>query len=110
MTMDSGAHLDHPPTHPRQPMPLPIAGAQPMTSHDAIVQARLDDFRAYADANAARHEREIESADAGSVRPSTGTAGSTDHESLRHRLGRRLVEIGTAVAGEPVTPDRGRAA
>jgi len=106
--MDSGAHLDHPPTHPLQPIP-PLAGAQPMTSHDAVVQARLDDFRAYADANAARRARQLGSADGGPVRPA-GTAGSTDHESLRHRLGRRLVEIGTAVAGEPVTPDRGRAA
>jgi len=108
--MDSGAHLDHPPTHPRQPIPLPLSGTQPMTSHDAIVQARLDDFRAYADANAARHERELESAEAGPARSSADKAGSADHESLRHRLGRRLVEIGTAVAGEPVTSDRGRAA
>ena len=83
-----------------------------MTSHDAIVQARLDDFRAYADANAARHERDLGAADAGPAgrEHQTGDAGPARHETLRHRVGRRLVELGTAVAGEPVTPDHGRAA
>lgn len=100
--MDSGAaQLDHPPT---------ATGAQPMTSHDALVQARLDDFRAYADANAARHERELEAADRDDADCADGHVSPTPHHALRVRLGRRLVELGSAVAGEPVRPDGGRVA
>ena len=78
-----------------------------MTSHDAIVQARLDDFRAYADANASRHERELEAAADGDGTDSP--SGHAGHDPLRVRLGRRLVELGTAVAGEPDRPGGHRA-
>jgi hypothetical protein len=98
MTMNNGAQLDHHPTAP---------GAPPMTSHDALVQARLDDFQAYAAANASRHERELEAAehDDGHLLDCP-----TVRDTLRVRLGRRLVELGAAVAGEPARPGRGRIA
>jgi hypothetical protein len=105
--MNSGAaQPDHHPTHPNPPMHTAQPGGTPMTSHDALVQARLDDFQTYADANAARHERELDAVTA----DATETASRDGRDPLRVRLGRRLVEIGTAVAGEPVRPDRGRVA
>jgi hypothetical protein len=103
--MNGGAaQPGHHPTHPNPPMPSAQPGATPMTSHDALVRARLDDFQTYADANAARHERELEAVAGDGTEPSSRDA----HDPFRVRLGRRLVEIGTAVAGEPVHPDRGR--
>ncbi|MFI5226824.1 MAG: hypothetical protein ACHQ3P_09125 [Candidatus Limnocylindrales bacterium] len=79
-----------------------------MTSHDALVRARLDDFQTYAAANAARHGRELEAADRDDADGSCDVHASP--EPLRVRLGRRLVELGSAVAGEPGRRDGGRVA
>ena len=77
-----------------------------MTSHDALVQARLDDFQTYAAANAARHGRKLEAAE----QDDANLQDCHARETIRVRLGRRLVEFGAAVAGEPVRPDGGRVA
>ena len=79
-----------------------------MTSHDALVRARLDDFQTYAAANAARHGRELEAADRDDADAPPRRPRTPD--PLRVRLGRRLVELGLAVAGEPGRRDGGRVA
>jgi hypothetical protein len=76
-------------------------GATLMTTHDAILQARLDDQHAHAHA---AHPMDAETPERA---PNRALAGAT---ALRVRVGHHLVAIGAAVAGDDERTHADRAA
>jgi hypothetical protein len=95
--------MNHPETSRTYPDPtIATMRSRPMTTHDALVQARLDEKHSIAhDARNAARSSGLDAAR--EPREVVARAAPRRGSSLRVRLGRGLVGLGAAIAGEPTS-------